>query len=192
MPKMCMTRAAMTLGSGAQKSLVLTLASLRQQLREPNTRMRWTHPENLFVDGGSKDMDSGALRTVLTRVTWSIEHEPEFVKSKKGKKLPPPTEREDQALPGKPLPDGDLKNYVTSLARQPGWHTDDGVLVQVADGAKSSRCPKPRASRLAKPLRTSIGLFPIGKRARCSGVSSSLTLCTARSHNRTVSYHGQR
>ena len=108
-------------------------------------------------------MDSGALRTVLTRVTWSIEHEPEFVKSKKGKKLPPPTANEDQALPGEPLPDGDLMNYVTSLARQPRWHAEDGVLVQVADGAKSFRCPEPRASRLAKPLRATIGLFSVSK-----------------------------
>ncbi|CAE7622613.1 unnamed protein product [Symbiodinium sp. CCMP2592] len=157
-------RCSNDLGFGAQKSLVLTLASLRQQLREPNTAMRWTHTDNLFVDGGTKEMDSGALRTVLSRGTWSIEHEPEFVKSKKGKKKPAPTtESVDQALPGEPLPDGDLKNYVTRLARQPGWHSEDGVLVQVAEGAKSFRCPEPRASRLAKPLRTTIGLFEVGK-----------------------------
>ena len=42
---------------GSQKSLSFTIAWLRATLGRPNTSLRWTATENIWVDAGTKDMN---------------------------------------------------------------------------------------------------------------------------------------
>ena len=39
-------------GFGSQKSLMFTIANLRQNLRRPQTALRWTATANMFIDAG--------------------------------------------------------------------------------------------------------------------------------------------
>ena len=68
--------------TGSQKSLAYTIAWLRQVFRRPQASIRWTATENMFVDAGTKDMDTSQFRSVLTGGYWSIEYDPSFVKAK--------------------------------------------------------------------------------------------------------------
>ena len=71
---------------GSQKSLAFTVAWIRSMLARCNTMLRWTSTENLFVDCGTKDMDSAHLLRILDACRWSIRYSPSFVKqSSKGK-----------------------------------------------------------------------------------------------------------
>ena len=42
---------------GSQKSLAFTVAWLRNLLRREGTKLKWTSTENMWVDGGTKDMN---------------------------------------------------------------------------------------------------------------------------------------
>ena len=50
---------------GTQKSLAFTVAWLKASLRRANTSLRWTATENMFADGGTKEMDLTHLRDTL-------------------------------------------------------------------------------------------------------------------------------
>ena len=68
-------------GSSAQKSVNLELASIREILDRPQTRVRWTDGTNMLSDGLTKDMPADHLREALARGTWSIEFREEMVKT---------------------------------------------------------------------------------------------------------------
>ena len=65
-PATALRQSAKETGYGAQKSLVLTLAGLRQSLKKPNTALRWTDTSSMFVDGGNKKMHTDHLRARMT------------------------------------------------------------------------------------------------------------------------------
>ena len=148
-------------GYGAQKSLVLTLAGLRQSLKRPNTALRWTDTSNMFVDGGTKDMPTDHLRAVLTQGRWSVQYDPEYVKAKGGKKKKATEQVSVGELPGREVrpDDADLMKFVEHFSLHPGWHRVREVGVQVAVDAKSYRSPLPRLKLEEFPYRTTVGLF---------------------------------
>jgi len=148
-------------GYGAQKSLVLTLAGLRQSLKKPNTALRWTDTSNMFVDGGTKEMLTDHLRTVLTQGRWSVQYDPEYVKAKGGKKKKPAEKIPPGELPGREVrpDDADLMKFIEHFSLHPGWHRVREVGVQVAVDAKSYRSPLPRLKLEEFPYRTTVGLF---------------------------------
>ncbi|CAE7503333.1 RE2, partial [Symbiodinium sp. CCMP2456] len=53
---------------GSQKSLAFTIAWLRSVLRRPNTGLRWTSTENMWADGGTKEMDLTHMREIMASV----------------------------------------------------------------------------------------------------------------------------
>ncbi|CAE7294222.1 RE1 [Symbiodinium natans] len=128
-------------GFGAQKSLVLTLALLRQLLRRPRTCIRWTDTANMFVDAGTKAMDCGHLKRVICNGSWSIEYNTEFVrqKVKSRKASTPPPVPEDEELPGEGLTDAnrELRQFLENFGSKPGWHLV-GPLSSLAAGAKEA------------------------------------------------------
>ena len=56
-------------GSTAQKSINLELASIREVLDRPNTQARWTDGTNMLSDTLTKAMPSDHLREALERGT---------------------------------------------------------------------------------------------------------------------------
>ena len=72
---------------GAQKSLAFTVAWLRDVLSQPNTMLRWTATENMFVDCGTKDMDNDHMHRILRSGRWSVVFNQDFVKQKTGKRF---------------------------------------------------------------------------------------------------------
>ena len=68
-------------GSSAQKSVNLELASIREILDRPQTMVRWTDGTNMLSDVLTKDMPADHLRETLARGTWSIEFREEMVKT---------------------------------------------------------------------------------------------------------------
>ena len=65
--KDCYDRVTSDTGFGSQKSLMYSIANIRQQLRRPQTTYRWTATSNMFVDSGTKLMDGSHLRQTLQR-----------------------------------------------------------------------------------------------------------------------------
>ena len=63
--KDCYDRVTSDVGFGDQKSLMFSIASIRQQLRRPQTSYRWTATSNMFVDCGTKAMDLTSARRFL-------------------------------------------------------------------------------------------------------------------------------
>ena len=156
--KDCYDRLTSDTGFGTQKSLSFTLASLRQQLRRPNTGFRWTATMNMWVDSGTKLMDNSAMRKVLRTGEWSIEFNTEFTKqTSKGKKASDVV----QLLPGRSLEvrDEQLMEHVRYVAESPGWHFRDGVGIHVAQGAKSYRSPAPRFAIRDFPFRSTLAEY---------------------------------
>lgn len=129
-------------GFGTQKSLAFTIAALRQQLRRPNT-FRWTSASNMWVDAGTKLMDTTHIRRVLQQGRWSIEFAPEYVKQT-SKKAKAGEAAED--LPGRAVGENDrgLLEFVFRHSEEPGWHFVDGIGINVSRRAKSMRSPQPR------------------------------------------------
>ena len=127
-------------GFGAQKSLVLTLALLRQLLRRPLTSIRWTDTANMFVDAGTKAMDCSHLRRVLCSGTWSIEYNTEFVKQKvKSRKEPPALLEGGEQLPGEELKaeHRELRRYLENF----GWVALDRKCSQASVCTGCTRSP---------------------------------------------------
>ena len=72
---------------GSQKNLAFTIAWMRSVLARPNTCLRWTSTENMFVDAGTKEMDVDHMHRIIQSGTWSVEFNQTYVKqtSKKTK-----------------------------------------------------------------------------------------------------------
>ena len=66
--------------SGSQKSLAFSVAWLRSVFRRPNTALKWTATDNMWADGGTKEMDLSHMRKILGTGRWSILYSPDFVK----------------------------------------------------------------------------------------------------------------
>eukprot|EP00969_Alexandrium_andersonii_P321565 14208366-Alexandrium_andersonii.AAC.1 len=57
---------------GQQRSLSFSVGWVRQALKTPSTRLRWTATENMIVDGVTKRVDLSHLRSTLPRGAWAI------------------------------------------------------------------------------------------------------------------------
>ena len=159
-----------TASFGSQKSLAFTVAWLRAVLRKPNTALKWTATENMWVDGGTKLMDLSHMRAVMKNGTWSISYSPEFVKQvlkARSKKTPQAVEPAGADLPGEDVHGDDpMLLHLNGLCDRRGWHYVSGIGVQVACAAKSFRTPEPRFSIAEYPLRTTYGRFEISQTER--------------------------
>ncbi|CAL1174258.1 unnamed protein product [Cladocopium goreaui] len=123
---------------GSQKSLAFTVAWIRTMLRRPNTSLRWTSTENMFVDGGTKEMDLEHMREILTSGEWCPKYTTKFIKqSSKGGKTKPLTLTSSTAeLPGQLLSESHaIFPYLHRLGETPGWHFEDRLVMQVARNA---------------------------------------------------------
>ena len=145
---------------GAQKSLAFTVAWIRNTLSRPNTSLKWTSTENMWVDAGTKDMDLSHIHKILASGRWSYVYDPAFVKqTAKGGKTKKPS-LADGALPGEPLrPESPIFPYLHHLASSPGWHRRDGIVIHVARNARSFRTPSARYSIMDFPVRSTYGRF---------------------------------
>ena len=151
---------------GSQKSLAFTVAWMRSVLRKPNTCLKWTSTENMWVDGGTKFMDLSHMRSIMQKGSWSISYSPEFVKQvvKARSCKSPVVAKAGAELPGVAVDGNDaMLPHLHGLAERRGWHYVSGVGVQVACAAKSYRTPEPRFSIAEFPLRTTYGRFNIGQ-----------------------------
>ena len=141
---------------GSQKSLAFTVAWIRGVLSKPNTMLRWTSTENLFVDCGTKDMSAEHVHKILSSCRWSVTFNQEFVKQKqntKPKKLAAGSS--ESLLVGSALGENSpIYPYLAQLSASPGWHQHEGVLINVARHAKSFRTPGARVDPKKFPLRT--------------------------------------
>ena len=161
--KDCYDRVTSDVGFGNQKSLMFSIANIRQQLRRPQTSYRWTATSNMYIDCGTKAMDGKMLRETLQRGIWSIEYLPEFTRQTFKKKKEAESLEKAADLPGRPCgpEDYSLMNHVQHFALSPGWHYKDNIGVHVAVQAKSFRSPVPRFQVRDFPWRTSIAEFKL-------------------------------
>ena len=155
---------------GSQKSLAFTVAWMRSVLRSPHTALKWTSTENMWVDGGTKQMDLTHMRSIMTRGTWSISYSPEFVKqvvktgAKKSSSLQKSSEAACASLPGVPVSGDDpILAHLCGLCEKRGWHFVSGIGIQVACAARSFRTPELRFSLAEYPLRTTYGRFELSQ-----------------------------
>ena len=149
-----------TASYGSQKSLAFTVAWMRAFLRRPNTALKWTSTENMWVDGGTKAMDLTHMRKTIKTGSWSVSYSLDFVKQvhKAAKKVPKVSAC--AVLPGDAVGGDDpILAHLMALGEQRGWHARAGVGINVATSAKSFRTPEPRFSAESLPLRTTFGRF---------------------------------
>jgi len=147
---------------GSQKSLAFTVAWIRTMLRRPNTSLRWTSTENMFVDGGTKEMDLEHMRAILAAGEWCPKYTTKFIKqvAKSCKQRALTLTSSTAELPGQPLSESHaVFPYLHRLSETPGWHFEDRLVVQVARNAKSFRSPVPRCDPLKFPFRSSYARF---------------------------------
>ena len=145
---------------GSQKSLAFTTTWIRSILRRPNTSLRWSATENMFVDAGTKEMDLSHLQDILTKGRWNACYSASFIKksNKGGKKSS--LLSADAAAPGESLdPSHDVFPYLHRLGDASGWHFEKGIAIQVARNAKSYRSPEPRLNPKQYPTRSRYGRF---------------------------------
>ena len=145
---------------GSQKSLAFTTTWIRSILRRPNTSLRWSATENMFVDAGAKEMDLSHLQSILTKGRWNACYSASFIKkpNKGGRKSSQLSA--DAAVPGESLDTShDVFPYLRRLSEASGWHFEKDVAMQVARNAKSFRSPEPRLDPKKYPLRSSYGRF---------------------------------
>ena len=101
----------------------------------------------------------------MRRGSWSITYSPDFVKQVQKAKRPSSTSTRttsasSTSLPGEPLrPDDPVYGHLLKLSKLKGWHTQNGLGINVAKGARSYRTPEPRFSSDSLPFRTSFGCF---------------------------------
>ena len=160
---------------GSQKSLAYTVANIEQIFRRPNTSIRWTATQNMFVDAGTKDMDSSHLRQILQGGFWSVEYCADFVKTNKSKPL---SSRQVivASVPGMVLdPQCELVTWLGSVAGKAGWHKEDSCVFQVSKNAKSFRTPEPRFAQSQYPFRSSFGLFLTEKGTEWSELEKNMS-----------------
>ncbi len=150
---------------GSQKSLAFTISWMRSILRQPNTSLKWTATDNMFVDSLTKEMDLTHFRRILEAGFWSISYSPQFVKQvSKARSVKPSVNLAGADFPGEKLEGDDpLLSHLIHLGEKRGWHTFSGIGVQVAYNAKSFRTPEPRFSATEFPLRSSFGRFQVAE-----------------------------
>ena len=140
---------------GAQKSLAFSVSWVRGMLLRPNTALRWTSTENMFVDAGTKDMELEHMHKILGSGRWSFVYDTDFVKqpSKSSKKKAQPLQNGE--MPGKPLDaQSPIFPYLQQLSSSPGWHRREGVVIHVAKEARAYRTPNARFPEKDFPFRT--------------------------------------
>lgn len=144
---------------GSQKSLSFTITWLRHVLRRGNTSLRWTSTENMWVDAGTKEMDSAHIVKILSSCRWCTKYSPTFVKQTvKARKAV----KRSLAVVGELVdPKEAVFGHLLKLGECLGWHQLDGVAVHVAQQARSFRLPTPRFEPDRFPLRSSYGLFEL-------------------------------
>ena len=149
---------------GAQKSLAFTVAWIRGVLSQPNTMLRWTATENMFVDCNTKDMCREHVHKILNSGRWSVVYNQDFVKQETGKRSSAGNsiDAAKVGLCGDPLKESSpVFPYLTQLSSSPGWHHREGLVINVAKQAKSLRTPTARFDPKDFPLRTSYGRFDL-------------------------------
>ena len=123
---------------GSQKSLAFTVAWLRSVLRRPNTTLRWTSTENMWVDSGTKEMDLTHMRRILKEGHWSVEYSPVFVKQVSKGRAKPSAAPAGPELPGEALSGSEpVMGHLLRLGELCGWHQVDDAGVNVAFDARS-------------------------------------------------------
>ncbi|CAE6915744.1 RE2 [Symbiodinium sp. CCMP2592] len=143
---------------GSQKSLAFSIAWLRGMLGKPNVSLRWTETSNMFVDAGTKDMCGSHMRDTLAAGEWSFRYNVKFVKQTI--KAKPKVRPGPEVVSGEEVgPTDPVLGFLQGLATKRGWHRRDGLVIQVAHGAKSYRSPEPRFDAEMYPVRTSYALF---------------------------------
>lgn len=156
-----------TASYGSQKSLAFTVAWIRSVLRRPNTALKWTSTENMWIDAGTKLLDLTHMRAIMKKGTWSISYSPGFVKQvtkARSRKFPAVTNSAGADVPGVALDGNDpIMPHLHGLCEKRGWHYLSGIGVQVACAAKSFRTPEPRFSIAEFPLRTTYGRFDVSQ-----------------------------
>eukprot|EP00913_Durusdinium_trenchii_P034313 g32105.t1 len=122
--KDCYDRVTSDVGFGNQKSLMFSIANIRQRLRRPQTQYRWTSTQNMFIDCGTKMTDSAHFRQTVQRGQWPIEYQPEFIKRTYKKKKDTDLVNVSSELPGRDVgaEDFELMNHVDFYALSAGWH----------------------------------------------------------------------
>ena len=133
--KDCYDRVTKDTGFGSQKSLMFSVANIRQTLRRPQTSFRWTATANLFVDGGTKAMDTTHLKLILQKGEWSIEYQPEFIKQTYKRKKETELLANGMELPGREVDQRDfqLMQHVHHFGESPWmalcrWNRDSCCL----------------------------------------------------------------
>lgn len=144
---------------GSMKSMAFSIGWMRSVLRKPQTSLKWTAADNMWVDGGTKEMDLTHLRRILRDGCWSITYNPDFVKQvTKARSSKPMKQMACAELPGERVSGDDpMLPHLMALGEKKGWHFKGGVGIQVAFNAKSFRTPEPRFSAADLPYRTSFG-----------------------------------
>jgi hypothetical protein len=71
---------------GSRRSLGFTVAWLKQQFRGKGISLRWTATPNMLADCLTKPMGAEQLVAALWRRTWAITFQPDFLRSKSGRK----------------------------------------------------------------------------------------------------------
>ena len=117
----------------------------------------------MFIDCGTKMMDSAHVRQMVQRGQWSIEYQPEFIKQTYKKKKDTDLVNDSSELPGRDVgaEDFELMNHVNFYALSAGWHykEKENIGVRVATHAKSFRSPAPRFQLREFALRTTLAEF---------------------------------
>lgn len=150
---------------GSQKSLAFTVAWVRSVLGQPNTMLKWTATENMFVDCNTKDMDRDHVIKILDSGKWCVVYNQDYVKQKTNKRAGGVVAAASASagavsLSGEPLGEkSPIFAFLTQLSLSPGWHHREGVVINVAKGAKSYRTPAARFDPKNFPYRTTYGRF---------------------------------
>jgi hypothetical protein len=148
---------------GSQKSLAFTIAWMRSVFARPNTCLRWTSTENMFVDAGTKEMDVEHMHRILQSGTWSVEFNQDFVKQSVKKSKPRDAVAGNSVeLVGEPLNSSHpVFPFLAQLSGSPGWHFRDTLVIHVAKDAKSFRIPTARFKAEDFPLRSTYARFDL-------------------------------
>jgi len=144
---------------GSMKSMAYTIAGLKQMFRRPNMSLRWTATENMFVDAGTKDMDSSHYAKILQSGLWSVTYCSTFIKAKKTQAVST-REIDLEVLPGEIVKSRVVYRELLGLAEKTGWLNDHPLgKVQIARNAASFRTSEPRHSPVDFPIRNSYAMY---------------------------------
>jgi hypothetical protein len=144
---------------GARRSLALTVAGLKQQLRGKSIFHSWTDTSNMLTDPLTKPMDAMRLDEMLERGTWSVTHNQDFIRTKVRSRA-----SRDVAVAFRELLSGlpALEEEITVLdewGKVSGWSQRGSRTGQVARDTEPFRSPEPRYSSAAHPWCATFGQF---------------------------------